>query len=116
MSGQQAHHHRPLITNPVDDLRRRYGENKICSKKGKLNEHNFFVIEVENRLQVRDKNVVETRQKAPHEKQRSHYRQRNSVGSRPFGADVVVELPGATIAIGYGPPAIRISGLVANRS
>jgi len=47
----------------------RYGEKKVCSKEGKLNEHDLFVIEVENRLQVRDKNVVEASEKAPHEEE-----------------------------------------------
>ena len=80
--GKQAHYHRALIANPVNDLRRRYGENKICSKEGKLNQHDLRVIQVENRLQVGDKNVIEAGEESPHEKQRSHYRQRRPVRGR----------------------------------
>ena len=35
------------------------------------------VIQIENRFQVRDKNVIQAGKKAPHEKQRGHYRQRH---------------------------------------
>jgi hypothetical protein len=57
-----------LIADPIDDLGGGYGEKKIRSKEGKLNEHDLGVIQVKNRLQVRDENVVETSQKAPHKK------------------------------------------------
>ena len=66
--GQQTYYHRALIADPVNDLSRWYGEKKIRSKEGKLNEHDLCVIQVEDWFQVRNENVIETSQKAPHKK------------------------------------------------
>ena len=78
--GEQTHDHRSLIADPVNDLGRRNGEKKIRSEERKLNQHDLRVIQIENRLQMRDKNIVETGQKAPHKKQCSHCHQRRGVG------------------------------------
>jgi hypothetical protein len=77
--GEQAHHHRALIANPVDNPRRRYREKKVCSKKGKLDQHDLFVIQVEDGLQMGDKNVIQASQESPHKKQRGYYRQWSSI-------------------------------------
>src|SRR5579864_9010879 len=70
---EKPQHHRPLVANPVNDLRRRNGEDEIRPKKCELNQHHLLVIQVEDRFQVRHKNVVETGKKAPHEEERSYY-------------------------------------------
>ena len=77
--GEQTHHHRPLVANPVDDLGRGNGEKEISSKERKLNQHDLRIAQVKNRFQVRNQNVIQAGKKSPHEEKRGHRSQRSAV-------------------------------------
>ena len=72
-------HHGSLIADRVHDLRPRHREQEIGRKESELHQHDPRITQVKDRLQMWNQNVVQARQKSPHEEQRGDDRQRACV-------------------------------------
>src|SRR5579875_3846917 len=70
---KEAGDHCALIANPLHHLPRWHREYEIAGEKRKLHQHHFCVIQIEDRLEVGNQNVIQAGHEAPHKKQRRHH-------------------------------------------
>ena len=71
-----------LVADRGDDASRRQRHDEIGAEEGELHQHDLRVVKRKQRLQVRDENVVEDGEKAPHEEDGSGHSHRDAVRRR----------------------------------
>ncbi len=65
----EADDHGLFVAAPLDQLARGQSEDEIGREEGELDEEGLAVVQAEDSLKVRDEDVVETGEEAPHEKE-----------------------------------------------
>src|SRR6185312_8834688 len=73
---RQPGHDALLVAQCRDHAPGRHAHQEIRTEKGELHQDRLGVVELEDRLQVRDQDVVEAGEEAPHEEDRGEHAQR----------------------------------------
>ena len=73
---RQPGHDALLVAQCRDHAPGRHAHQEVRAEKGELHQDRLRVVELEDRLQVRDQDVVEAGQEAPHEEDRGEHAQR----------------------------------------
>ena len=66
---EQSDNHGLLVSEPLNQTPGGIAEDEVGREEGELNHHGFGVVELEDALEVRNDDVVETGEKTHHEKQ-----------------------------------------------
>jgi hypothetical protein len=85
---QQPDHHRTLVADAFDQLRRRDGRDEIRDEPYRFNQRRLRVVEIEHRAQMRQQGVVDDGDEPPHEKQAGQQGQRRSLRVRDAGSSI----------------------------
>jgi len=75
----QAHGDAALVANPAQQRAGGHGHHEVGGEEAKLDQHGLHIAQREHRLQVRDEDVIQRGDQAPHEKKRGQYRERPGV-------------------------------------
>src|SRR6185437_9935985 len=87
---RQAGHDAFLVTERRHQPAGRHAHQEVGAEKGELHQHHFGVVELEARLQMRNQDVVEAGQEAPHEEDRGEHAQRQRVAGVGLTGQVVI--------------------------
>ena len=71
--GDEADHHAALIANALDEFAGRLGEDEIGPKEEELDQRGAGVVQVKDRLEVRNQRIIQNGAEAPNKEQRRHH-------------------------------------------
>ena len=80
--GHQPKNHRLFVPKPIDAPTARIRKHKVRREEGELYQHRLHIVQLEDTLEMRDDDVVQTCEKSHHEEQDHGHRHRMAIRYR----------------------------------